>query len=879
MKKIDLSSVSPMMKHYLMLKEQYSDCILLFRLGDFYEMFFDDAETASKALDITLTGRDCGLSERAPMCGVPYHSVDGYIAKLIDKGYRVAICEQLTEAGQGKGMVERDVVRIITPGTLMDETMLVENINNYIAAVFIGDSKTGVAWADISTGEFYINEFDNNYSNKTLEDILSSIKPREIISDEAALMVSDGLPAVKNGEIPEFRAYYNWAFDYSNAVKRLMKQFNVLSLDAFEISDKRQGIAAAGALVEYLLETQKRELSHINRIRFVNNASYMFLDSQTRRNLELFETIRERKKKGSLLWLIDKTVTNMGGRKIRKWLEQPLTRADLINIRLDAVEELIKRRDNLQDLINVLSGIRDLERLAGKIAYGSLNPRDCISISESLSALPGIKTGLSAFSSTYLRKIYNELDLMDDIARLLTIAISPDAPALVKDGGFIRDNYNAELDELRNIRKNGEEWIAKIESTERELTGIKNLKVGYNRVFGYYIDVPKSAGNKVPYRYIRKQTLANSERYITDELKNIEDKVLNAEEKAIALENRLFNEIKEILLDNIVKLQHNAELLSALDALQSFATLSVDNKYVKPAINDKIGALKIIDGRHPVVEAMLNANEYIANDTLLDNGDNATMIITGPNMAGKSTYMRQVALITLLAHIGCFVSAKTAEIPVVDRIFTRVGASDDVAYGQSTFMVEMLETSAILNYATSKSLLILDEIGRGTSTYDGLSIAWAVMEYINSDIRAKTMFATHYHELTELEGSLKGVKNYRILVNEHKGGIVFLRKIVRGGTNKSFGIEVASLAGVPEEVIKRAKQISKALEANDINRDTNGIMLNALGLNEKNLKQLSFIQEDRESEIVNILKDINTDNISPMQAFMILSELVEKAKK
>lgn len=878
MNNIDLKRISPMMRHYLTLKDKYKDSILLFRLGDFYEMFFEDAEVASRVLDLTLTGRDCGLDERAPMCGVPYHAVEGYISRLVDKGYRVAICEQLTTPQESKGMVERDVVRVITPGTVTEDSMLIDNQNNYIASVYIDDVNTGVCWADISTGEFNVYQFQSDNNLKTLEDILTTIKPREIISNEQAYMLSSGMNIIKSNDIRAFTCYYNWAYDYNNAYKSLCKQFKVQSLDSYEVTNKKYAVSAAGAMIEYFNETQKRTLEHINRISIIKHNSYMFLDMQTRRNLELTETIRERKRKGSLLWLIDNTSTNMGSRELKKWVDQPLIDEKDINLRLDSVEELIIEAGIREEVRAILPKIRDLERLAGKISYGSINPRDCMAIGESLAKLPELKNALSKLKTQMLQANTNNIDLLEDITSLLINAINPNPPMVIKDGGYIKDGYNEELDELRNIRRNGEQWIAKIEATEKEITGIKNLKIGYNKVFGYYLEAPKSASDKVPFRYVRKQTLANCERYITDELKTVEDKVLNAENNAINLENKLYNQIKETLSTIISSLQTSARAISAIDVLCSLAVIAVNNRYTKPIINSKIKHIKINEGRHPVVESTLSTNEYVSNDTLLDNKDNATMIITGPNMAGKSTYMRQVALITLLAHIGSYVPAKSAEISITDRIFTRVGASDDVAFGQSTFMVEMTETALILNNATPNSLLILDEIGRGTSTYDGLSIAWAVMEYITSRISAKALFATHYHELTELEGTITGVKNYKILVNEHKGGIVFLHKIVRGGTNKSFGIEVASLAGVPEEVITRAKQIAKSLEAND-NKDSNGIMLGSIGLKESNLKQISFITENKESEILRELKDITLDNCTPMQAFMMLSELVEKAKK
>jgi len=868
-------AISPMMQRYLELKDNYKDCLIFFRLGDFYEMFFEDAVTASKVLELTLTGRDCGLNERAPMCGVPYHAVDNYIAKLIENGYKVAICDQLNTPNDTKGMLDRDVTRVITPGTIVEENILDNKKNNFLCSVFCKSEGTGIAWADISTGEFYLLELP--VGNDLMQEFLIAIHPSEIIANKELAVAAKNFAYVNSGNLPKFSGYFDWAYDYDTAVDRLKKQLSVTTLESFECQDKRLAICAAGALVEYLHETQKRALIQINKLSYVSTNAYMLLDNNTKRNLELTEAMRDHKKRGSLLWVLDRTCTCMGARKIRKWLEQPLQAEQLINERLSAVEEILTD-DMLRENIKViLDKIRDIERLAGKVAYGSVNPRDCLAIKESLCALPTLKAVLSKVKAKKLKTVRDSIDPSKSISDLLENAIDSEAPAVLKDGGYIKKGYNADLDELRSASQNGSEWLNKLEKSEREKTGIKNLKIGFNKVFGYYIEISNSNLAQIPYNYQRKQTLTNGERFITEELKHIEDAILGANEKALRLEYHLFTEIREQLEKIIANLQQNADAVSELDCLTSFATTARENKYAKPKINQKIKNIAIKNGRHPVIEKLTAGGHFISNDTLLDNDENRVMIITGPNMAGKSTYMRQVALITLMAHCGSFVPADSAEIPLTDRIFTRVGANDDLTFGQSTFMVEMVEVATILNNATQESLLILDEIGRGTSTFDGLSIAWAVIEYVCNQIKAKTLFATHYHELTELEGILKSVKNYRITVKELNDTIVFLYKIARGGANRSFGVEVAALAGVPQIVLSRAKEILKMLEESDINRDTNSIMVGGIGVNKG--KQISFLEDKNNDEIINVLKSTDIDNCTPMQAFNILQNLVEKVKK
>ncbi len=870
--------LSPMMSFYLELKENYKDAIVLFRLGDFYEMFFDDAIKASRILDITLTGRDCGLEERAPMCGVPFHAVDNYIAKLIAAGEKVAICEQLSDPKTTKGMVERDVVRVITPGTVIEDNILDEKKNNYIANISIDDNGAAIAWADISTGEFNCFELSNN--SNIIEDMLITINPSEIITNTASYQVVLNIPSVRLGKLPKPYNYIDSAYNYGNAYKKLLDSFKTQSLQIFECEGNKPIISVAGSLMEYISETQKRALCHINGLKVIKNNQFMFLDTATRRNLEITQNCRDSKKYASLLWVIDKTKTPLGARLIRNWLEQPLINHKKINARLDGVECLVENNPLRTSLNESFRKVRDIERIVGKIAYGSANPKDLFALAETLVELPKIKSAIKNEQCTIINKIYNNIGDLSEIADLLFNAIDEDPRSLIREGGFIKKGFNAELDELRNAKAKGKDWIATIEKQEKEATGIKNLKVGFNKVFGYYIEVTNSFKEKVPFRYIRKQTLTNAERYITEELKELEETVLGSEEKAIALEQKLFAEIIKVLIDYIPVLKETSNAIATLDSLVSFAEVSLENNYCKPVVSDTIDQINIIKGRHPVVEKIIGLNQFVPNDFIIDKKDNRTMIITGPNMAGKSTYMRSVAIITLLAHIGCFVPAESAEISITDRIFTRIGASDDLAFGQSTFMVEMTEVATILNNATDKSLLILDEIGRGTSTCDGLSIAWAVIEYITNNFKTKTLFSTHYHELTELEGMLDGIKNYKIMVKELQNQVIFTHKITRGGANKSFGIEVARLAGLPKAVLDRATSLSKKLEQNEILKDTNSILLDSKEIFEKDdIKQLSFFENSISDEIVDILKNIDTDNMTPMQALRELSELKEKVRK
>ena len=853
-----------MMSHYLSVKEKYKDCIVFYRLGDFYEMFFDDAERASKLLGLTLTGRDCGLEQRAPMCGVPFHAADAYIAKLVEMGERVAICEQLEDPSAAKGIVARDVIRVVTAGTVTDENHLDEKACSYVCSAFLSGSVCALAWADITTGELSAAEFygDNAAVQAVSQMIKLSVK--EVICDDAFLMATRSLPEVSRGVLPRFSSYPAWAYGYSAAERALCEQFSAKSLAAFSVSGHKAAVSAAGALIEYLKETQKHALKNIDGIDYISGDSYMKLDTTAIRNLELVKTLAEGKKYGSLLWLLDKTKTSMGARLLSSCILSPLADEGAINYRLDGVEEFFRAPVVMLSVAELLSEVRDIERLAGKISNDNVMPRDCLALAASLAVIPNIRFQLSGFSSAAVKDIADGLIDLSPVAELIDRAIeSENTPTALKDGGYIKEGYDSKLDELRNIRKHGKDIILNIESRERDATGIRTLRINYNRVFGYYIEVSKSFKDKVPMHYQRRQTLANSERYTTDELKTIEEKILSSEESALKLEAELYAGIKEVLSSNINNLKKLSAAVARLDMLISFAQVAKSNRYVRPVMVPPSDALVIKEGRHPVVE-VISKERFVANDTLLDEGENRTMIITGPNMAGKSTYMRQTALIVLMAHIGCFVPAKSAEIPVTDRIFTRVGASDNLIFDQSTFMVEMIEVASILQNATKNSLLILDEVGRGTSTYDGLSIAWAVIENLTKKIGAKTMFATHYHELTELENRMEGVKNYKIAVKEINGSVVFLRKIMRGGANRSFGIEVAALAGVPREVTERAKQILKAVEKKE------GVAV----------KYAEGEQEEQSSpsEVERILRETDMNNLSPMQAFMILSDLVEKVK-
>lgn len=856
-------ALSPMMRQYLEIKEKNKDCLLFFRLGDFYEMFFDDAITASKELEIALTGRDCGLEERAPMCGVPYHAAEGYIQRLIEKGYKVAICEQLEDPATAKGIVSRGIVRIVTPGTVSESSMLKEDENNFLLSVYECKGQIGAAYADISTGAFLAEEVS---SLEELGNLLMRILPREIL-----FMKGDALlfGYFKEQEHLYLTQYDSWPYDSRNAKKLLQEHFGVFNISVFGFLEESPCINAAGALLQYLLDTQKNSLSHIKKLRKVSGKEYMAIDPFTHRNLELTETMRAKERRGSLLWLLDKTKTAMGGRLLKRYIEQPLLNRKDITKRLDAVGELKEGYALRSGLRQKLDGVYDIERLLARISYGSLDARDLISLKSSIEPLPDIKNMLLGCKSEELRSCGEQLNALAPLYVYLDSCIVSDPPHGIRDGGFIKPGYHEEVDKLREAKGSGAQWLSTMEQRERDATGIKNLKIGYNKVFGYYIEVSKSNLSSVPYRYTRRQTLANCERYITQELKELEDLLLSATDKCNALEYKLFLQICEHLAEYIEALQKNAAILAKVDVLQSFAQAAYDYDYVKPTICSD-GSIFIKGGRHPVVERTVR-EEFVPNDTLLDENENKLLVITGPNMAGKSTFMRQTGLIVLMAQIGCFVPAAEARISIVDRIFTRVGASDDLASGQSTFMVEMNELASILNSATQNSLLILDEIGRGTSTLDGLSIAWATIEYIlgKNGIGAKTLFATHYHELTELEGKLPGLRNYSSTVREYGKSIVFLHKIQRGGADRSFGIEVARLAGLPDALTERAKVLLAVLQKNS-NTDLGHIDFSAP----------PELPNKRAQEAEKLLKNIaqlDIDNLTPLEALSLLSDIKKKA--
>lgn len=873
-----MTGLSPMMQQYFQIKDQYKDAILFFRMGDFYEMFFEDAIIASKDMEITLTGRDCGLEERAPMCGVPHHAVDTYVAKLIEKGHKVAICEQTQDPAEAKGLVERQVIRVITPGTIMESSMLEEKTNNYLISLFKDNNALGFSGVDISTGEFFISQITTGNINDKLMDELARINPKEILINEDLQLDSHLIDTIKNKFSSYITPYHEWAYQSTNAYKKLLNHFQIQSLDGFGCQEMDYGICAAGALLEYLSETQKNALQHINRIKAYLPQSFMVLDASTRRNLELTETIRGKGKKGSLLWLLDKTNTAMGGRLIRQWVQQPLIDKKLIEERQDAIEELIHNPILMEDIKDKLQNVYDLERLISRISFGNANARDMLSLKQSFETLPFIKELVGQCSNHLFRSFYQSMDLLEDIYALLENSIYEAPPLSLKEGNIIKTGYNEALDNYRLAMTEGKNWIAALEQQEREKTGIKNLKIGFNKVFGYYIDVTRSYFDLVPDTYVRKQTLANAERYITPALKEVEDSILGAEDKSIKLEYQLFTDIREQVAEQVSRIQSTAGTLAALDSIYSLAKVSYDNAYVRPEINEN-GILEIKDGRHPVVEKTLPHGLFVPNNTSLKTGEEHLMIITGPNMAGKSTYMRQVALIVLMSQIGCFIPAKQAQISIVDRIFTRVGASDDLSSGQSTFMVEMSEVANILHNATANSLLILDEIGRGTSTFDGLSIAWAVIEHLcqEPDLKSKTLFATHYHELTELEGQIEGIKNYCIAVKEQGDDIIFLRRIIRGGADKSLGIQVAKLAGLPAPVIDRAKKILAQLEEADINNQKAKKKSKRYETSDNSIKQLNIF-ESRPSEIEKELMDLDVLNITPMDALVILHRLVQKVR-
>ena len=858
------AQLTPMMRQYLELKEQYPDSLLFFRLGDFYEMFFEDAKTASRELELVLTGRDCGLEERAPMCGVPYHAVDSYINKLITKGYKVAICEQTEDPALAKGLVSRDVVRVITPGTVIEERMLGGDSNNYIAAVLYSDEAIGLAYADVSTGLFCVMQLMGRASSADLVDELSRIRPAELlVSPELMAQPFLSRTLSSNYYLEESTPAF---FSLSAAKERLLRHFGVVSLASYGCEHLPQAISAAGALMRYLEDTQKNALSHIHAIKTMQRSSYMVLDAATRLNLELTQPLQASgSKQGTLLHLLNKTYTGMGARMLRDWIDRPLRSITDIDARLDGVEKLTGNMMALHDLQAQLKGIYDIERLCSRIVYGALNARDCLALRSTLARIPALKASLSDVPSELLQQALAMLDPMEDVCSLLCAAIVDEPPASIKEGGFIKRGYHAEVDELTMLSEGSREWLENFEAEERENSGIRNLKVGYNRVFGYYIEVTRSNLSQVPYHYQRKQTLANAERYITPELKAMEEKILGARDRLIALEYELFCELRETLVACTDRLQSNAQQIALIDCLQSLAGTALQNQYQRPTMNEN-GSIRIQNGRHPVIEKTMR-EAFVPNDVLLDADANRLLIITGPNMAGKSTYMRQVALITLMAHIGSFVPAERADIGICDRIFTRIGASDNLSAGQSTFMVEMSEVANILHNATPHSLLILDEIGRGTSTFDGLSIAWAVLEHIEdpASCGAKALFATHYHELTELEGRLPGVKNYRVTVKELGDDIVFLRKIVRGGTDKSFGIQVARLAGLPGSVLERAKEILQELSYADIAAPQQPMQNAAV--------QPSLLDATMEDTVLRILSELDIEHITPLEALNQLYSL------
>lgn len=878
-----MAELTPMMQQYLETKEQYQDCILFYRLGDFYEMFYEDALTASKELEITLTGKSCGQEEKAPMCGVPYHAVEGYLNKLVSKGYKVAICEQMEEAKVTRGIVKREVVRVVTPGTNLNTQALEESKNNYLMCIVYLPGKIGLSIADVTTGDYYLTELDDN---KKLLDEIMKYNPSEIICNDAFFVSGINIEDLKERLGITLYSLGPHYFDDDNCRKLLMKHFKVGDLSGLGISDFPSGIIAAGGLLKYLYETQKTSLCHMTHVYPYLTNRYMLLDSSTRRNLELTETLREKQKRGSLLWVLDKTKTAMGARMLRSFIEQPLIEKPEIEQRLDGIEEFSRDYVSRDEIREYLNPIYDMERLLGKISYKTANPRDLIAFRSSLTMLPHIKTVLQAFSGGLLQNIQQELDSLEDIHNLIDKAIIEDPPIAIREGGIIKEGFHEDIDHFRYAKTQGKTWLAELENQDRERTGIKNLKIKYNKVFGYYFEVTNSYLGMVPPDYTRKQTLANAERYTTPKLKELEDSILNAEDKLYTLEYDVFCEVRDAIAMEIERIQKTAKAVARLDVFTSLSLVAEQNHYVRPSLNDN-GVIDIKEGRHPVVEKMIVNDMFISNDTFLDNKNHCISVITGPNMAGKSTYMRQAALIVLMAQIGSFVPAKSADIGIVDRIFTRVGASDDLASGQSTFMVEMNEVANILRNATSNSLLVLDEIGRGTSTFDGLSIAWAVIEHISNTklLGAKTLFATHYHELTELEGKINNVNNYCIAVKEKGDDIVFLRKIIKGGADKSYGIQVAKLAGVPDMVIDRAKEIVEQLSDNDITEKIQEIRVDLKNDKKKapvydqvDLEQMSLFDTVKDEDVLAELKEIDVTNLTPMDALNTLYRLQNKLK-
>ena len=876
------SDLSPMMQHYVTMKEEYADCILMYRLGDFYEMFFEDAKIASKELNLVLTGRDCGLNERAPMCGVPAHAIDNYLSDLVSKGYKVAICEQLSAPQKGE-MVKRDVVRVVTPGTVIETSLLDASKNNYIACINCEKSECGLAYLDISTGAFYAEEFKGEYLAE-LNDELLRVQPAEVICNQYTIDIAGGLGGVVIGSLPKFFKYFDWAFQNESATNMILKQYNIKDLKSTDIYEKKAVIGACGALFEYIKNTQKRDLTHIKPIVLLRDEAFLYLDANARKNLELITTMRDNKKKGSLLEVLDDTKTKMGARYLRTLIEQPLRNAKAINLRLNAVEELIRNVIQKEALKDILKDIIDIERVSSKLSYNTILPIDCVRLKKTLARVMDLKVVLTKFKSPLLVDINNNIADFNALIKILedsldekkTIDDLSDTNLTKREKSkrvpplIIKAGYNSQLDDYRNMRNNSLSYIQNLEVVEKQKTGL-DLKINFNNVYGYFIEISKEDASKVPFRYVRKQTVSGKDRYVTEELKELENRLVDAEDLANELEKTLYENIKKILRENFKVFLKTAEQIALLDVLVSFASVSTKYNYSKPEISDSLTELDIKEGRHPVVESLNRSDNFVPNDIYLDDKDNRIMIITGPNMAGKSTYMRQTAIIVLMAQMGCFVPAKSAKIPIFDRIFTRVGASDDLAFGQSTFMVEMSEVSNILNNATDKSLVILDEVGRGTATYDGLSIAWSIMEHISKNLKCKTLFATHYHELTDLENMLEGVKNYRISVKEFNNNIIFLRKIVRGGANRSFGIEVAQLAGLPDTVIKRAKEILSLLQVNE--------RTNLKNVCENDLPQ-DFERENKEDgQIKQILKDIDINNLTPFMAMEVLNNLLEIINK
>lgn len=866
--------MSPMMTQYLDTKKEYPDALLFYRIGDFYEMFFEDAKTASEALDLVLTGKDCGTEERAPMCGIPYHAADSYVARLVAKGFKVAIAEQMEDPKLAKGIVKREVIRVITPGTVTSETVLDEGRNNFLMSIFYDNSGFGISTVDISTGEFLTTLCT---SVKEMLDELSRFSPAEIVCNHSFMISGADIEEIKSRYQLVVTELEDSVYKEQTADALLEEHFHS-SIEGLGLRDRDLPRLSAAAALRYIYDTQKGQVSHISNIRFYQSSQYMILDASTQRNLELCETMREKKKRGTLLWVLDRTKTAMGARLLRRFLEQPLISEEEILRRQDAVDEFCDHYIDREELAEYLGSIYDLERLLGRISYQSATPRDLIAFKQSLSMLPDIRQLLRQFRAPLVTEIYRDLDELRDLYTLIDSAIEEEPPLSAKDGGVIRSGFHAEADRYKQAGHSGKQWLAELEASEREKTGIKTLRIKYNRIFGYCFEVTNSFREQVPDYFIRKQTLAGAERYTTDRLEELQNTILGAEEKLHTLEYTLFCQVRDTIAENIARIQQSSRNIALLDCMISLSRVATANHYVRPHINTE-GIISIRDGRHPVIEKLLTEGSFVTNDTLLNDSGERIAIITGPNMAGKSTYMRQVALIVLMASIGSFVPAREADIGICDRIFTRVGASDDLASGQSTFMVEMNEVAGILRNATTKSLLILDEIGRGTSTFDGLSIAWAVVEYISRVVKAKTLFATHYHELTELEGKLESVNNYCIAVTRHDSDIIFLRKIIPGGADQSYGIDVARLAGVPQPVIDRAKEIAAELEDADITAKTKELSAEHAFLENaaEHVPEIRAGEEPRgEHAVIETLTGLDLNRLTPLEAMNVLFELREK---